>query len=141
MKNAWNCTTITLIPKNPSPTKVKDFRPIACCSTAYKIVGKILANRIKEILNDIIGPSQSAFIETRAITDNIILSHKLFKGFTRKNISPRCFLKVDLRKAYDTLKWIFVKAMLTELGFPLKFTNWIMECVSTVILIDPWNEG
>lgn len=129
---AWNCTALTLIPKVPSPTKVKDFRPIACCSTIYKVIAKILTNRIKRVLNSIIGCSQSLFIEGRNISDNILLSHKLFKGYTRKWISPRCVLKVDIRKAYDTLEWSFLQAMLNELGFPQKFIQWTMECVSTV---------
>lgn len=61
-----------------------------------------------------------------------MLSHELFKGYARKGVSPICVLKVDLRKAYDTLEWIFLKQMLLDLGFPFKFVQWIMTCVTTV---------
>ncbi|XP_019228498.1 PREDICTED: uncharacterized protein LOC109209643 [Nicotiana attenuata] len=132
MKPAWNCTAITLIPKVPAPTTVKDYRPIACCTTLYKIIAKILTKRLKKVIEVIIGKSQSAFIEGRSIIGNILFSHELFKGYTRKGLSPRCVLKVDLRKAYDSLDWHFLRYMLTELGFPQKFIHWVMECVSTV---------
>lgn len=92
-------------------------------------------------MNGIIGCSQSTFIETRAITENILLSHELFKGYTKKNISPRCFLKVDLGKAYNTLEWTFLKAMLVEIGFPKKFINCIMEYVSTMSYSFMLNRG
>nr|XP_016511332.1 PREDICTED: uncharacterized protein LOC107828514 [Nicotiana tabacum] len=48
MKKAWNCTAITLIPKGPDPTTVKDYRHIACCTTVYKVIAKILTKRIKK---------------------------------------------------------------------------------------------
>nr|XP_009762494.1 PREDICTED: uncharacterized protein LOC104214512 [Nicotiana sylvestris] len=57
----------------------------------------------KSVIRDLIEESQSAFIEGRGIADNILFTHELFKGYNRKGISPRCVIKVDLRKAYDTL--------------------------------------
>ncbi|XP_016495240.2 uncharacterized protein LOC107814346 [Nicotiana tabacum] len=103
MMPAWNCTAITLIPKVPAPSKVKDYRPIACCTALYNVVAKILTRLIKRVIEVIIGKSQSAFIEGRSIIDNILFSHELFKGYNRKGLLPRCMLKVDIRKAYDAL--------------------------------------
>ncbi|KAK6794055.1 hypothetical protein RDI58_007508 [Solanum bulbocastanum] len=71
-----------------------------------------LTNRMKKVLNELIKRSQSAFIEGRSISDNILLSHELFMGYTRKWISPRCVLKVDISKAYDTLKWAAMNSIL-----------------------------
>ncbi|XP_070006032.1 uncharacterized protein [Nicotiana sylvestris] len=93
MKQAWNCTTITLIPKVPAPTIVKDYMPIVCCTTVYKISAKILTKRIKKVIELIIGKAQSAFIERRSIVDNILFSHELFNDYNRKDLSPRCVLK------------------------------------------------
>ncbi|XP_060195114.1 uncharacterized protein LOC132624337 [Lycium barbarum] len=127
-----NCTAVTLVPKKQTPTHVKDYRPIACCTTIYKIIAKVLTSRLKTVIDGLIGCCQSAFIEGRHILDNIIFSHELLKGYNRKWISLRCVLKVDLRKAYDTLEWVFLERVLLDLRFPYKFVKWIMECITTV---------
>lgn len=57
---------------------------------------------------------------------------ELVKGYTRKQISPRCMVKVDIQKAYDSVEWIFLEQLLSELGFPWRYIKWIMECVTTV---------
>ncbi|XP_060210363.1 uncharacterized protein LOC132637268 [Lycium barbarum] len=127
-----NCTNITLIPKDPNPTYVKQFRPIACCSTLHKIIAKILMVRLKTIVDFLVGPSQSAFIEGRNILDNVILAHELLKGYTQKSVSPRCMIKVDIRKAYDSMEWSFLRMLMLGLGIPTKMVNLIMQCVTTV---------
>ncbi|XP_074282988.1 uncharacterized protein LOC141607529 [Silene latifolia] len=62
-----------------------------------------------------------------------MLSQALVKGYSRKNISPRCLIKVDIRKAFDSLQWSFLSNTLLLLGFPPKFRGWIMSCISS-----PW---
>lgn len=80
MHRRMNCTTVTIIPKVPNPSQVNEFRPIACCTTLYKIITRVITNRIKSIIGDLIGKSQSSFIEGRSIADNILFTHELFKG-------------------------------------------------------------
>lgn len=99
-----NVALITLLPKCENADKVSNFRPIACCYVVYKIISKILANRMKGVLDSIIGKAQSAFVPGRLIFDNILLSHELIKGYQRKNISPRCMIKIDVQKAYDSVE-------------------------------------
>lgn len=132
MPSYINTTAIALVPKTNSPATVKDYRPIACCTTLYKLISKIITRRLKEVVTDIVGMAQSAFIEGRSIVDNILLSHEIFKGYARKGVSPRCVLKMDLRKAYDSLEWSFLKQLLVAYGFPAKFIEWIMACTTTV---------
>ncbi|CAH9090422.1 unnamed protein product, partial [Cuscuta europaea] len=82
-------------------------------------------------LPGLIEHAQGAFVDGRLMMDNIFLAQELVKGYTRKHCSPRCMIKVDLRKAYDTISWDFLYSVLLIIGFPLQFVKWIMECVST----------
>ncbi|GJT68149.1 RNA-directed DNA polymerase, eukaryota, reverse transcriptase zinc-binding domain protein [Tanacetum coccineum] len=126
-----NSTLISLVPKVSTPDKVSDFRPIACCNVLYKCISKIMTNRIKGVLGNIVGENQSAFIGGRQITDNILLSQELFKGYNRKHNKKKVSFKIDLQKAYDTISWDFIKEALEMFGFPEKMIKWIMTCVTT----------
>lgn len=127
-----NVTAISLIPKVPNPTMLKDFRPISCCNTIYKCIAKILANRLKVVIPHLVGKQQTAFVKGRRIGDNILLAQELLRNFHRDRGSPRCAIKVDLMKAYDTVKWEFLIAVLRTVGFPEIVIQWITECISTV---------
>ncbi|GKD81131.1 RNA-directed DNA polymerase, eukaryota, reverse transcriptase zinc-binding domain protein, partial [Tanacetum coccineum] len=126
-----NATLISLVPKIPTPDKVSDFRPIACCNVLYKCISKILTSRIKGVLGNLVGENQSAFIEGRQITDNILLSQELFKGYNRKQNIKKVSFKIDLQKAYDTISWDFLKEILELFGFHKIMVSWIMTCVTS----------
>ncbi|XP_070038220.1 uncharacterized protein [Nicotiana tomentosiformis] len=84
-------------------------------------------------MDNLIDKSQVAFVSSRVITDNIILSHELMKGYGRKGVSPRCMIKIDMQKAYDSIEWVFLEQVLNALNFPEIFVRWIMVCISTVL--------
>ncbi|GJW01885.1 RNA-directed DNA polymerase, eukaryota, reverse transcriptase zinc-binding domain protein [Tanacetum coccineum] len=77
--------------------------PIACCNVIYKTISKILTNRIKSALSKLVNPNQSAFIPGRLITDNILITQELLKGYNWKNGAKRIAMKIDIHKAYDTI--------------------------------------
>ena len=126
-----NSTILTLVPKIPNASSMSDYRPIACCNTVYKCVTKILANRIASVLPSIIGPSQNAFVKGRRISDNILLAQELFAGFHHDPYLPKCAIKVDFRKAYDTIDWRFLELVLHTFRFPPMIIHLIMECVTS----------
>uniref|UniRef100_A0A803PY01 Reverse transcriptase domain-containing protein n=1 Tax=Cannabis sativa TaxID=3483 RepID=A0A803PY01_CANSA len=129
LPNELNETVISLIPKVSDPNTAKDYRPIACCNTVYKYISKMICSRLTEVLPSLIQGNQGAFIKNRLLAHNIMIFQDLLKGYTRKNVSARCILKIDLSKAYDTVDWQFVEDMLNQLCFPSRFVNWIMTCL------------
>ncbi|XP_038991407.1 uncharacterized protein LOC120114637 [Hibiscus syriacus] len=115
---AFNATIIAFVPKIPNPSKVKDFRPLSCCSVVYKVISKIMVRRLTTIMPDLVTLNQTAFVKGRSITDNTLLAQELVRGYSRKNLSPRCSLKIDLHKAFDSLNCNFISAILKAIGLP-----------------------
>ncbi|KAL0439822.1 UNVERIFIED_CONTAM: hypothetical protein Slati_2465200 [Sesamum latifolium] len=133
-----NSTLISLIPKVSNPTVVAEFRPISCCNVLYKLITKILVQRMRGILDSLISPSQNAFVLGWSIGDNILLAQELFCGYNQQHLPPRCALKVDLRKAYDTVEWDFLHAVLSLFGFPERFIGWIVEYYTVILGLPEW---
>ncbi|XP_048503085.2 uncharacterized protein LOC125498836 [Beta vulgaris subsp. vulgaris] len=126
-----NTTVITLIPKNSCPKNVKEYRPISCCNTLYKCITKVLCNRLRLVLPDLIMENQGGFVHGRSIIHNIMVIQDLVKHYGRKQTQPGFLLKIDLHKAYATVNWEFLGEMLEALGFPSQFMQLVMECVTT----------
>ncbi|KAL2226578.1 UNVERIFIED_CONTAM: putative ribonuclease H protein [Sesamum indicum] len=126
-----NTTILALIPKVHSPMSVGDFRPTSCCNVLYKIIAKLIVKRLSVVLDKVISPCQAAFVPGRSIGDNIMLAQELFSGYNQSRLPPRCALKVDIRKAYNSVEWDFLVAVLELFVFPPTFIRWIEECVTT----------
>ena len=126
-----NCTIIALVPKVPNPGSMHDYRPISCCNTIYKCISKIIAARIKHCIPDIISPSQSAFVQGRTIADNVLITQDLMLNYHRDMGPPRCELKVDIMKAYDTVSWGCIMNILSCMGTPTYLLRCIKACITT----------
>ncbi|XP_062099879.1 uncharacterized protein LOC133805734 [Humulus lupulus] len=122
-------TTLSLIPKVVNPSRAVDNRPIACCYTLYKCMAKLICKRMTDILHDLVQPNQGAFVKGHSIAHNIMIFQDLIKNYGRTSTSSRCAIKIDLRKAYDTVDWDFLEDLLKALRFPMKFIGWVMACV------------
>lgn len=127
----WNCTALTLFPKTASPNSIREYRPIACCNVVYKCVTKVLANRLQSVLPSIISPFQSAFVKGRSIMDNILLMHEIVKNYHKEGGIPRCAIKMDLMKAYDSVDWGFLLDVMRVMDFPSKYISWVEACVTS----------
>lgn len=126
-----NSTILALIHKRTDSLEMKDYRPIACCNVLYKVVSKILANRLKLVLSRIISTNQSAFIKGRLLMENMLLASELVKDYHKDTISPRGVMKIDISKAFDSVQWDCVLKSLVAVGMPAKFIHWIKLCITT----------
>ena len=126
-----NSTILALIPKKKGAREMKDYRPISCCNVLYKVISKIIANRLKQILPQFIAGNQSAFVQDRLLIENLMLATELVKDYHKDSISTRCAIKIDISKAFDSVQWSFLNKTLIALNFPPTFIHWIMLCVTT----------
>ncbi|GLU09187.1 hypothetical protein SLE2022_260600 [Rubroshorea leprosula] len=125
-----NASFLVLIPKKDNPQSLGDYRPISLISSMYKIVSKILANRLSKVLDLVISPNQTAFIGGRHITDGIIITNEIIHE-AKQSKKPMLVFKADFEKAYDSINWEFLAEMMNKLGFSTKWRAWIKECLSS----------
>jgi len=125
-------TKLILLPKIPNPSQAKDFRPISCCNVVYKCIAKLLCLRLKQTLPHLIHQNQGAFVKGRELLFNVLTCQDLVRGYTRKGISPRCIMKIDLHKAFDSVHLDFLKELMDHMRFPTQFVSWLMACISSV---------
>lgn len=96
---------------------------------SFKLVTKVLVNRLKTIIEEIVSPNQSSFIPRRQLTDNIIICQEMIHTLKHKiGRSRDVIIKINLEKAYNRLEWHFIKQTLVDVGLPQLMVNVIMEC-------------
>jgi hypothetical protein len=131
--SSLNETNICLSPKCENPAYMKDLRPISLCNVLYKMISKLLANRLKECLDKCVSEEQSAFIEGRSIIDNALIAIEVIHALKRKTRGMRGDLLLKLTLAKFMIKLIGVSyGMLEKMGFADKWIHWMMICVSSV---------
>ncbi|GAA0170746.1 hypothetical protein LIER_41014 [Lithospermum erythrorhizon] len=132
MPKAMNSTSLILIPKVQQSKTMRNFKSIACYNVLYKGISTVIACRLKTILHKVVGIQQFTYVPGRHISDDILLIQEVINGYHKSNGRPRCFIKVDIMKAYDSVDWFFLWLMLEKLNFPAIFISWIRKCVSIV---------
>ena len=124
--------SIVLIPKENKPKRfIKNLRPISLLSTTYKIISTCIANRMKEVLPQIIGKSQNAFIRGR----NINMTYRFVYDtlvYTEENNIPGMLLSIDFEKAFDSISWSFMQKALEFFNFGPIFRGWIRTLYSDI---------
>ncbi|MCH86708.1 RNA-directed DNA polymerase (Reverse transcriptase), partial [Trifolium medium] len=135
-----NNTRITLIPKCEDPSMANQFRPIALCNVAYKVVTKVLTQRLRMIMPYIISQNQSSFIPGRSTVDNILVLQESIQTLSHMHGQKGyMIIKLDLEKAYDRLEWNFIEDTLMKLQLPHQLISLIMKCISPNSLSLNWN--
>lgn len=124
-----NATFIALVPKEEQPSTPEKYRPIALCNVIYKVISKVIANRLKPLLLLLISPEQTGYVEGRQIMDGIILTHEVIHSL-KSTKKPDMLLKIDLSKAFDKLCWRYIQSILRAFGFDQMWIRWIMSLIS-----------
>lgn len=106
-----NTTYLTLIPKLDRPVSVGDYRPIALCNLLYKLITKIIAERLKPVLGKFISVEQFGFLPNRQILHAVGIVQEVLQSVKSKKLSA-LILTLDLEKAYDKVDWSFLRLIL-----------------------------
>jgi len=119
MAQGLNDTNICLIPKTTKPNEMTKFRPISLCNVNYKIISKVLCQRLKKVLPQRISETQSTFVAGRQITNNIMIAQEMFHALRTKpgERVKRMTIKTDMSKAYDRMEWSFIEAVMRKMSF------------------------
>ncbi|GJT84138.1 RNA-directed DNA polymerase, eukaryota [Tanacetum coccineum] len=131
--NGCNPSFVVLAPKNIDPLCFSDYRPISLIGCVYKVISKILANRLAKVIASVIGPNQSAFIEGRQILNGCLIETEIIKMASIEKLKLLSF-KVDFEKAFDSVNWNFLLDIMGQMGFGSKWRNWIASCLSSAFI-------
>jgi hypothetical protein len=121
---------VVLILKKDGAELVSDFRPISLIHSFTKIIAKVLAMRLAPHMNRLISKSQSVFIKKRSIHNNFMLVRCAVRRFHRSK-TLALFFKLDITKAFDSVRWEYLLTLMSKLGFPSKWREWVATLLST----------
>ena len=125
-----NSTFIALTPKVDSPQNLNDFRPISLVGFLYKVLAKVLANRLRAVIGSVVSESQSAFIQGKKILYGILIANEVVDEAKRMKKEMLMF-KVDFEKAHDSVDLKYLDVVMSHMNFPTLWRKWISECVGT----------
>jgi len=125
-----NASFITLVPKKANPSELNEYRPISLVGCIYKILSKVLANRLSKVLPSVIDVNQFAFLEGRGLLDNVLVANETV-DFLKREKKSGVLVKVDFGKAYNSVNWKFLYYMLDRLGFSPIWIKWIKACLES----------
>ena len=125
-----NTTFMVLVPKKGGVEELKDFRPISLVGSLYKLIAKVLANRLKRVMHGLINRAQNAFVEGRLIMDASLLANEVIDTLLKRK-EKGILCKLDIEKAYDQINWNCIIKVLQKMGFGAKWVKWIKRCIST----------
>jgi len=129
-----NSNAIALIPKTTNVVRISDFRPIGLANFRFKIISKILDDRLEPIANRIISKHQKGFLKGRDIKYCIISASEAINLLNEKAFRGCLALKVDIQKAFDTIDWNYLISNLMAFGFNIRFCSWIRTILESTNL-------
>ncbi|KAJ9544401.1 hypothetical protein OSB04_024108 [Centaurea solstitialis] len=127
---ASNASFIALVPKAKDPLRINENRPIHLMGCVSKVISKVLADRLKLVVGDIISPVQTAFVKGRQILDGPLIVNEIISW--AKRLKNKLFIfKVDFEKAFDNIRWNFLWEILDQMNFGRRWISWIKGIICT----------
>ncbi|KAJ9542693.1 hypothetical protein OSB04_029199 [Centaurea solstitialis] len=126
-----NSSFITLVSKVNDPLSLLDYRPISLIGCITKVISKVLAERLKGVLDSIVSNSQTAFIKGRSILDGPLMISEIL-NWAKKKRKKLLIFKADFAKAFDSLNWNYLDNILMQMGFGTKWRSWVNGVIRTV---------
>lgn len=126
-----NASFLSLIPKKKGARGLRDYRPISLIGSIYKIIAKVLANRLKRVMGKLVSNQQNAFIKGRQITDASLIANEVL-DWQLKQGNAGLLCKLDVEKAFNHLNWSHLISILRQMGFGDRWIKWIKFNISTV---------
>lgn len=133
-----NRSYMALLPKKPSAVKVTDFRPICLQNCSVKIAVKLLTSRFRSQISELIDPDQTGFLKGRTIAENFVYAAELVQVCYKRKV-PTLVLKLDFAKAFDTVNWSSLMAVMRVRGFSDTWCKWIERVLTsslTAVLVN-----
>ena len=127
---AFNASFIDLIPKQEKAMTSDGFKPIALCNVVYKIISKVIANRLKPLLPALISEEKTSYVEGREILNHIIQLHEVVHSL-KSNKQAGIIIQLDLAKSYNKISWSYIRVVLRAYGFNQNWISWVMALVTT----------
>jgi len=118
-----NSNVVSLIPKIQDAKSIKDFRTIIVVNFKFKIISKILADRLALVAAIIFSPNQYVFVQGKQIQDCIDMASEAINLLSKKVHGGNVAYKVYIYKAFDTLSWRFLLLVLSRFGFHPSFVG------------------
>ena len=125
-----NKTFVAFIPKCAHLETMRDFRPISLVGSLYNVLAKVLANRLKLVMNSVIGPTQMAFVKGHQIMDSFVIAEEVIHQWKKKG-KWGVLVKLDFEKAYDCVDHDFLIEVMDKMGFGLRWQEWIRWCIAS----------
>lgn len=114
-----------------SPSTLEEYRSISCVGVMYKVIYRLLTNRMSTVLLNLIADNQGAFIKGRRISYYINLTQEFTQSFNYNSISRRALVTINFCKAFDMLRWDSIDIIMESLGFGSIFRDLVMACVKS----------
>jgi Reverse transcriptase (RNA-dependent DNA polymerase) len=123
---------LVLISKLERPLRSTHFRPLSVCSMYYRLFTKLIANKIKQVIANLVPQNKATFLKGWNIQNNVVLMKEVMHSFQDNGYKGKTFaLNVDLYKAFNYLSWSYLEVLLQQYGFPVQLRNVLMTCVTS----------